>query len=269
MDTKMIGYHVSPDNIGNRKVYQVFLGSPRKYYASNAYRISKYKSKIIVVHAPYWTNLVKPVNDRNWIATLKHTVQTCNALSAVGQKYYVIHVGARKEYQSVSEGMDSLREFCLRFLSRTQGTNVKLCIENDSGSIKGTKMGSVNILSKVITDINSSRIKMTYDVEHSYANGFDLSDRDRLKSIANNIAVVHFNPIPKIVDRGSHLDRHSTTTFYNSKYGFDYINNVYQVLYDGKRPFIIESQESYALKSLELMEGVDGAESHIEDEERY
>ena len=101
-------------------------------------------------------------------------------------------------------------------------------------------MGSVKILEAVIRNIDSPRIRMCFDSEHAYANGMDLNNSKRLMQIADIIEVVHFNSIPSNVIQGGHLDRHSETLLEECKEGISYIMNVYNYLYDGNRPFILE-----------------------------
>ena len=60
------------------------------------------------------------------------------------------------------------------------------------------------------------------------------------------IDVVHWNSVPEQVEFGGHLDRHSTTSFYQSKIS---PMPVYNVLYNNKIPFIFEVESPLFVKS--------------------
>lgn len=238
-----VGYHTTISNIGDRQVYQVFLGSPKQYTVPDASRLEGL-NKDIVIHSPYWVQLGRSMNDKAFTRTLDYTIKVAKEMQRVGQKYYVTHIGTRTEDMSIAQSAKSIYTFCLKWLWETMGSDVILCLENDSGSKKGTKMGSVKVLNYVIREINDPRVRMTFDTEHAYANGFDLSCVEKLEAIKDIVSVVHFNSIPAEVGRGSHLDRHSTTTFSECKKGYEYLHNVYKVMYDGQRPFIMEIDDS-------------------------
>lgn len=247
-----IGYHTTISNIGERDVYQVFLGSPKQYTVPDASRLEGI-NKDIVIHSPYWVQLARSVNDKAYTRTLDYTIKVAHEMHRVGLKYYVTHIGARTEDMTIAQAAKSIYVFCLKWLWETEGTDVILCLENDSGSKKGTKMGSVNILNRVIREVNHPRVRMAFDTEHAYANGFDLECREKLEAIKDIVSVVHYNSIPAEVGRGSHLDRHSTTPFTECKKGYEYLHNVYEVMYDGVKPFIMEIDQSLVEGNLSFL----------------
>lgn len=251
-DVSMLGYHTSVDNLKDLETYQVFLGSPRRYQEPDSSKLLGV-DKEIVVHCPYWTQLAKPDVDASFQRTLQYIIKLSHELDKVSQRYIVVHVGSRYMDDSIAEAMNNIRMFCIKWLYATQNDNTVLCLENDSGSKKKSKMGSVRILTEIINDLNNPRIKMAFDTEHAYANGFDLQDVDRLNEIEQLVGVVHFNSIPEYVEKGSHTDRHTETSFDNSKGGFDYQRKVWDVLYDGVRPFIVEADEQFALRSIDVI----------------
>lgn len=249
MNLDRVGYHASlkfllaqEDSFFKaHKTFQVFVGSPRRLVEPSYTDIALFKNRHpeveVVVHAPYVVSLCKEQTDKNYIATLSYLIKVAKKLDSLGVKYLVTHIGARKQDMSVKASAVSILNFCFKWLMATQGCNIQLCLENDSGSKKGTKMGHIKVLGLVIRKINSPRIRMCYDVEHSYAAGFDCESVDELSKLKDIVSVVHWNAVPSYVESGSHLDRHSETSFYESK-----INNMvqYEVLYDGQRPFIFE-----------------------------
>lgn len=239
-----VGYHTTIKDIlledTGFDTYQVFLGSPRRYNKPEPMGLEKIIDKNIVVHSPYWVQLAKDITDKSFMRTLEYTIQVTKVLHSVGVRYYVTHIGSRTEDMTIARSYGCMREFCIKWLMATEGCDTILCLENDSGSKKGTRMGSVKLLTRLIEDINHPRVRMTFDTEHAYANGLDLSRLDYIKSFEDKIAVVHFNSIPVEVERGSHLDRHSSTSIVQCKEGVEYILNVFRTLYNGVRPFIFE-----------------------------
>lgn len=258
MDTTMVGWHTSVKELltlsdeffQKHKVFQVFIGSPRSLkvpsFTDLAILLKRYPHLEIVVHTPYVVNLCKNSGDTNYVATLGYTIAVAKELDKLGVKYLVTHIGGRPETMSIKESTVNLLGFCQKFLWSTMDCKIKLCLENDSGSKKGTKMGHLKVLDTVIRKINSDRIRMTFDSEHAYAAGFDISSVGQLEQYKDIIEVVHWNAVPGQVEFGGHLDRHSTTSFYESK--IDPIS-VYNVLYNGRRPFIFEVESPVYVKS--------------------
>lgn len=267
MDTLMVGWHTSVKDLlqcsdeffKKHKVFQVFIGSPRSLSVPSfndlAILLKRHPELEIVVHSPYVVSLCKNSADKNYIATLGYTIAVANELDKLGVKYLVTHIGARPESMTIKESTLNILNFCQKFEWSTQGTKIKLCLENDSGSKKGTKMGHMKVLAAVIRKMNSERIRMTFDSEHAYAAGFDIESEDEIRQYEDIIDVVHWNSVPGNVEFGGHLDRHSTTSFYESK------TNplpVYNVLYNGKRPFIFEVESPVFVKSnLEYLKEVE------------
>ena len=173
MDIGRVGYHAGfPLDISIKRgydvgvrVFQIFLGTPRRYTVPDSYVIRKLKEDFVgievVVHSPYWVSLGKSPSGVQWQTTLGYTVKIAEELDKAGVKYYVTHVGARDS--DVVSAMRSMVGFCQQWLWRTEGSKVILCLENDSGSKMGTKLGPVKILERVIREVNSDRVRMTFD----------------------------------------------------------------------------------------------------------
>lgn len=249
METSKLGWHSSikelltyPDEFFEKyKVFQVFIGSPRSLQVPSFTDLEifmrRHKDVDVIVHMPYVVSLCKHPGEKIFIATLGYTIACAKEFDRIGVKYIVTHIGGRPDTMSVNESATYIWNFCQKFLWATDGCKIKLCLENDSGSNKGTKMGYLKVLSAVIRKCNSERIRMTFDSEHAYAAGFDITDSNNISQYKDLIEVVHWNAVPENVVSGGHLDRHSITSFYDSK-----VNPmaVYRELYDGKRPFIFE-----------------------------
>lgn len=258
MELSKVGWHTSvkellntsEDFLRRHSVYQVFVGSPRTLAVPDFTDIGILKKRYpwlqIVVHCPYVVSLCRSSGDESYIRTLSYMIAVAKELDKIGVEYLVTHIGSRKEDMDVKESALNLWGFCTRFLFSTEGCKIKLCLENDSGSKKGTKMGHLRVLKLVIDKCNSERIRMTFDVEHAYAAGFDVENKEEILKYKDYIEVVHWNSVPQNVIMGGHLDRHSTTSFYESK-----ANPLpsYEALYDGRRPFIFEVDSPVYVKS--------------------
>lgn len=95
----------------------------------------------------------------------------------------------------------------------------KLFIENTTKNQEGNSLFSkFESIISFVKDMNKPWLKVCYDDEHAFAAGwsslvageFDISDYPE-------IGLVHLNPIPFEVVRGSRLDRHSDTTIYEGQ----------------------------------------------------
>ena len=195
MDTQKIGFHISIEELVNNysfykekghNVFQVFLGSPRSYGEPNgdSYRLFLERNPgadiETVVHSPYWVSLAANPTERIYQTTLRYSIQMSKLMVELGIRYYVTHIGSRKE-EDPKLAVKYIRDFCLRWLSLLRVMIQSYVRGNDSGSKAGTKMGFIRVLELVVKNVNSPRVKMVYDTEHAYANGADLSDIDRIK----------------------------------------------------------------------------------------
>lgn len=265
MDINKVGFHDSvasiTENVGlyrleGHGVFQVFMGSPQRYNEPSVgymkLLVEKFSEAEFVIHSPYWVTMGNPVS-KAYAQTLKYSIRMSHVMNSLGIKRYVSHVGSRGELDANSS-IKALRNLCLQWLDQTEGDDTILCLENDAGSKNGTKIGSIKALESVIRNIDSPRVRMCFDTEHAYANGFDLSDTKRLGELSDIIEVVHLNSIPHNVVKGGHLDRHSETTIEDCKEGHDYLNGVLNILYDGIRPFILERGDmSIVKKDIEFL----------------
>lgn len=247
-DVKKVGLHVSPSELKGTelkdlgmRVFQICSQSPRQYTTPNLSFLEgvDLEGCDLVIHSPFWVNLCKCPSEPIVKRTMGYCVDMSREMTKHNLKWFVVHIGGRGDVEP-RNSVKYIINFCLQWLYLTDGQDTILCLENDSGSKNYTKMGSVKILEHVVKTVNSPRVRMCFDSEHAYANGFDLSNVERLRELAPIIEVVHFNSIPENVVRGKHLDRHSETYLRSCKEGPYYIMNVYKELYNGERPFILE-----------------------------
>lgn len=255
MKLERIGYHVKApllENVASDyhkgiRTFQIFISSPQSYspvdLSTLAVLTKLFSDAEFIIHGPFWACLCKPLSVKMVQNTFDYYVKLSHELSKYGSFKLVTHVGGRGEY-SKQDSAKAILNFCQHWLVSTMNDTTILCLENDSGSKAGTKMGFVKALNKICDVCASPRIRLCFDSEHAYANGVDLSDVEFLEFIKRNVSVVHFNAVPENVVRGGHLDRHSKTPLSESKEGWSYLRTVYDVLYDGIVPFIREIESS-------------------------
>lgn len=259
-----IGWHTSVANLNSEsieyfdkcKTFQVFIGPPKRLQIPNLDPIklllSNHLDLDIVVHGPYVVSLCKSISEPIVQATLSYYSYLANNLKDTPVKYIVTHIGGLSKGDDIKMGAVYIYDFCLRWLAATPNSNMILCLENDVGSKKGTKMGYIKILASIVKKINSPRIRLCLDVQHSYGAGFNLTE-DKLDILNDYVSVVHFNAVPKYVEFGSHVDRHSETSLDESKVD-QFL--VYKKLYNGVRPFIFEvNGEPYISRNIEWLRG--------------
>lgn len=223
------------------KLVQIFLGSPRTLTIPE---IEPFQVPIeTIVHGPFVTSLVTDYSTNLWKKSLKYYVALAKLCSTLDIRKLVVHVGGIREYQSMRSGYTSLLHFCYTWLEMTEGTGVTLCLENDAGSSTGRKIGSLSLLYKAITYLDNERLKLTFDTEHAYANGFDLNQREKVNKLLEICSVVHLNAIPENVKFGGHLDRHSHTRIVESKEGPDQLIWIAKQAYDRGIPMILERKD--------------------------
>ena len=190
MNLSMVGYHASVHDLNSygkaffneNKVFQVFVGTNRRLLVPNTEGIAKLlrtrEGITVVVHAPYTVSLCKNPADPIFIATLQYLVEVAKRYDELGVKYLVTHIGGRSKDNTIGEASTYIWEFCRRWLKMTEGCNIHLCLENDTGSKGGTKMGYIPVLASIVKKLNDPRLRMTYDSEHAYGAGFNPSDNN-------------------------------------------------------------------------------------------
>ena len=249
------------------RVFQVFLSPADLIQRVDRERVVGFSASLpsditLVAHAPYFMNLCTTGDLKHWQASLRYLVRAGQIASQIGVSRLVTHIGAISGSQSITTGYYALFNFCSQWLELTEGLDVILCLENDAGSNTGKKIGSLKLLYKVIKEMKHPRIRMCFDTEHAYANGFDLSQEDILQKVLAISSVVHLNAIPSYVERGSHIDRHSETLIQDSKEGPDPILKIARGSLERELPMILERRElwflfqDYAFVSETLSQGV-------------
>jgi endonuclease IV len=184
--------------------------------------------------------------------TVKHTTASLHAASQAGVKKYVLHMGAfspdRGENRQIA--FDNAVDFCERVLKQTWDADTVLCLENDAGSKSGTKCSGPGFLYKLVTKIDSPKLRVCFDSEHAYASGFDLNQVEKLRKLFTVTDVIHLNAVPSYVQFGGHLDRHSDTTIAESPQAAAVLE-IAKLGVELKIPMIFERSDlSYYIKDL-------------------
>ena len=237
-----VGYHESPQSVywlsaenEGCRTFQVMLGSPRTYLVKpltkETVQHMNSQGLTVIAHGPYVTSLVSN-NPKMAGLSKKFLWDFTKCCIQSNIKHIVMHVGGLAEGQTPREGLAMIEGLLLQWLMDFGQQDVVLCLETDPGSKNGRRCGGVKFLYKVVKDMDSPNIRICWDWEHSYANGFSLENLKVIDQLLDYTDVVHMNAIPHYVEQGSHLDRHSTTYFEDSKYPTPVYQTIWNMMKD-------------------------------------
>lgn len=237
-----LGYHESPSNIWKPAIdygirtFQIMLGNPRTSYI---HPIPQYLTPIVqdnnlslIAHGPYVISLVSD-NLRMHDSARKFLFSILDSCQQSDISHVVLHVGGLNEGQSPSSARNTLVNHFLNLFASPQFQKkpVTFCLETDPGSKNGRRIGGIRFLYPLVREFGDPHLRIAWDLEHSFANGFDLTAETAVSQLLSLCDVVHFNAIPPEVERGSHLDRHSTTNFRDSKYPESFYHNLWKLMW--------------------------------------
>lgn len=224
----LIGAHVSSAggiknsfqnaiNIG-AKAFQIFLSPPQRYifkeYSTGEIEEflvfkERYKEQIkkIYAHAIYLINLAS--EKENIIeSSVSNLIKTLNTSALLGFNGVVVHLGSAKI--SMEEGIKKVINNLKRILTETS-ENSFLYLENSAGA--GNLIGGkIEHLKEILESIQSNRIKICIDTQHSFASGYDIVNKcdefiDKLISyFGDQFDLIHLNDSK--TEFNSHKDRH-------------------------------------------------------------
>jgi endonuclease IV len=172
----------------------------------------------VVFHAPLCCYAISD-NPRTTFLTMRYLVALDEQVKKFdSSKGYcvVLHAGSYSDLSKHTR-MDLLIDFCTKFLDST--SNLVLCIENDVGSSRGTRVGDVLFLYSLCKKMNNPRIKLCVDTNHAWGHEsleFDVTSLDHWDKISDEIRVIHLNCIPPECPRYGHRDRHSDNLIQDS-----------------------------------------------------
>lgn len=201
---------------------QIFSRDPRQWRRSRLKKadIDEFKRRRaasniekVFIHIPYLINLASPEHGlfRGSIAAY---VQDMREAKALGAEYMVTHMGSHK-LSGEKRGLKKISTALNRILELTEGSPVKILLENTAGS--GSWLGyTFEHHAAIISRIEQKgRIGACLDTCHAYAAGYDLAceagysrlmdEIERTVGI-RNLALIHLNDTRDTL--GSHRDRH-------------------------------------------------------------
>lgn len=198
---------------------QIFAGSPRLWSRQlfNSKDVNKFLEEIhaddlnpVFIHALYLVNLASDKKDlvEKSVDSLVIDLQNGDQINSSG---VVIHIGSHqgRGFESVK---NQLVENLKLIISKTK--NTKLILENDAG--QNGKIGSIEELGYLISEIKSDRLGICLDTAHLFASGYDLRDKNstsdliiKLKDegVLDKVALIHLND--SATELGSGRDNHA------------------------------------------------------------
>lgn len=174
---------------------QIFVGSPRGWKvgqpesedAENFRReFMERDIKPWLVHGTYLINLATPKDDLAE-KSLKAVQGELDAAASLGIPYYVFHPGAHTG-AGVERGVQNIGS---RLSKLDIPDGVKLLLENTAG--QGTTLGKTfeQLADMVrISDYDYSKMGICLDTCHMYAAGYDMTEREKLDEIVEDIEAV-------------------------------------------------------------------------------
>ncbi|MDD5059499.1 MAG: deoxyribonuclease IV [Candidatus Omnitrophica bacterium] len=148
-------------------------------------RRKKFKINPVFIHVSYLINLASPDN-RLYHGSIKAYIEDMKEAAALGADYIVTHMGSHKE-TSEDAGIKRFIEALNIILEKTKGSQVGILLENTSGS--GSWLGyRFYHHQKILKGLKEkSRVGLCIDTAHAFLSGYDLSTREGLKKMADEI----------------------------------------------------------------------------------
>ncbi|MDD5691969.1 MAG: deoxyribonuclease IV [Candidatus Omnitrophica bacterium] len=229
----ILGVHVS----GAKKIYetldiahnlgcdtmQIFARSPQSWrhdfklepedIGEFRARRKKYKISPVFIHISYLINLASP-EPRLYNGSIQAYIEDIRDAEKLGADYIVTHMGSHKQ-TSEDAGIKRLVEALNKILEKTKGSKVGILLENTSGS--GSWLGyRFYHQHKILKGIKQkARVGLCLDTAHAYLAGYDLSTKEGLENMLDEIQdlvgiklikLIHLNDAAGGL--GSHHDRH-------------------------------------------------------------
>lgn len=241
----------SIDAMGGNAV-QVFLKSPRGRFskplnetdAENTNEYLKKNNMFLVGHCSYILNFAKDFSKDPWaVESLVDDMKKMDRLGGVG---VVLHIGKYVDMDKET-AFKNIKNAVGLVIDRTPETS-KVIFENTAG--QGTEIGfrfnELKEIYNMFSDNEKKRIGFCLDTCHSFAAGYDLSNK---KGVVNwykefdkffgwdKVVCIHFNDAKK--ELGSRVDRHQ-----DIGYGFVGENGLKEVAKIAKetgKPLILET----------------------------
>ena len=173
----------------------------------------KFKIWPFFIHISYLINLASP-NPRLYQASIEAYIEDLLEAEALKADYIVTHMGSHKD-TSEEAGLKRLIDALNIILERTKNTRVGILLENTAGS--GSWLGyTFSHQRQVIRGMKyKNRIGLCLDTAHAYLAGYDISTKNGLDNILeeidravglDQIKLIHLNDARDKL--GSKHDRH-------------------------------------------------------------
>ena len=228
---------------------QIFAGSPRLWSRKlfDMSEVEKFNSLInennlnpVFIHALYLVNLASdnPELVEKSVESLIVDTKNGDLINSAG---VVVHIGSHQ-----GRGFDSVKEQIItsikQILESTEKTS--LLLETDAG--QNGKIGSIEEISYLIKEVNSSRLGICFDTAHLFEGGLDLREKTKVanfvqelteQNILDKVLCIHLND--SATDLDSHRDNHADLG--NGKIGLDGLANFVNHSDLIKLPLILET----------------------------
>ncbi len=176
-------------------------------------RRKKFKIDPVFIHISYLINLASP-ELKLYKGSIHAYIEDIREAGRLGSDYIVTHMGSHKD-TSEEEGIKRLIDALNEILDETKGSKVGILLENTSGS--GSWLGYKFEHQKNIIEglKDKSRVGLCLDTAHAYLAGYDLSTKEGLILMLDEIERLVGIKLIKLIHLNdaygklaSHYDRH-------------------------------------------------------------
>jgi deoxyribonuclease-4 len=200
---------------------QIFSRNPQRWRSdyielkdSDEFRKRRKESgiKLLFIHVPYLINLASP-NPSLYEASIEAYIEDVLEAHTLTADYIVTHMGSHKN-TSEEAGIKRLIDALDIILDKTQSTDVGILLENTAGS--GSWLGyKFSHQKKIMQSLkHRERVGLCLDTAHAYLAGYDISTKEGLDSVLDEIdnvgkgllKMIHLNDAKD--NLGSRRDRH-------------------------------------------------------------
>lgn len=214
----------------------------------------------LVIHLPYVINLAKPLPIPSdmvncwWINMICNQLLVSDLINSIG---CVVHVGKHMDL-TVQEGIDNMYaglKYVVEFIKQHE-LNSYIILETAAGQgseLLTTKNSSLEDFANFynrFSDDEKSHIKICVDTCHIFAAGYDIRQKEQVKTFfnefntvigLNNIALIHLNDSK--TDCGSCVDRHENLG--EGKIGIEGLRHFIRYAIFYHIPTVLETPSNY------------------------
>ena len=201
----------------------------------------------VTIHMPFYFHLLQPIS----LKYRKYFVSLNNYWSRIQKRTCVII-----HCKGINRSEEFTRNLMFRNMQQYAAMcpNLKILMENDAGG-RAKPAPKLKALAAVRKRLNNNavyNIGVCVDTEHAYAAGDELFSLNYRK----DVSMVHLNAIPKFVEFGKHLDRHSTTPLIESKNGTAFVRKILGLIKHDV-PLVLERTDfNILIKDIKLLKAM-------------